>query len=582
MKESNNLKQTEPSTSLPEVTPEEEKKIVSSLKSESFSFVPDQLGTIMARCHIDNAVAPEEEKEMKGLLKEEAASFVPDKLQDVMKAAGISNALTEKDQEDLIKALEGETAAFVPNDLGAVKKATGTYNPYLDQEALATQEKLHNEGADVVPDVEDKVYKETGAKKHFSFGAYFKKHWIPLTSGFAVAAAAVAVIAVVPNFVKQTSASATYVSVTITPASSLLTTTGMAGLVSTTTEEAAAPTGGTSYTLNRYTPSWSFVADSKNLVKASTFTPMNYSGKLLKNNYDFSISDGITADVATAKLIPPSYQGGYLQNVQQNNQPVYNKITINVFSTDSAYLANYKTKYESALSSALTANQVYANVNFNVVNLSDEFAGVSSDEAKKILNICASINEALSSNQTQLTVASLKKEDSQIIDALDAVLNDAASAQMTARGLTALKQGLALALSGTTSTLTEQKYKDLIDEIKYYVRSLPWCYGNEDQIRSLLTDEGYFLVGEAIRGTDSRDGWKLFTDARDYIIANRTKSVEDFVALLSKTDALVKKNAMPDGYSNEKPDDGMHQHGDPGPGDWHGGMGDFVPGGEPH
>src|SRR5574344_1706012 len=309
MKESNNLKQTEPSTSLPEVTPEEEKKIVSSLKSESFSFVPDQLGAIMARCHIDNAVAPEEEKEMKGLLKEEAASFVPDKLQDVMKAAGISNAVSEKEEEDLIKALEGETKAFVPNDLGAVKKATGTYNPYLDQEALATQEKLHNEGADVVPNVEDKVYKETGAKKHFSFGAYFKKHWIPLTSGVAVAAAAIAVIAIVPNLVKQTSASTTYVSVTITPASSLLTTTGVSGLVSTTLDEADAQAG-TSYSLNRYTPSWSFVADAANLVKASTFTPMNYSGKLLESNYNLSIAEGITAYEATAKLIPPSYQGG--------------------------------------------------------------------------------------------------------------------------------------------------------------------------------------------------------------------------------------------------------------------------------
>ena len=580
MKESENLKPTE-STSLPEVTPEEEKKIVSSLKSESFSFVPDQLNAIMARCHIETSVAPETEKEVTGLLKEESASFVPDKLQDVMKAVGVSNELSEKEQEDLVKALEGETSSFVPNDLGAVKKATGTYNPYLDQEALATQEKIHNEGAEVVPNVEKKVYEETGAKKHFSFGAYFKKHWIPLTSGFAVAAAAVAVIVVVPNLANQTSASGTYVSVTITPASSLLTT-GVSGLVSTSVEEADAPTSGTTYSLNRYTPSWSFLADSSNLVMSSTFAPKNYSGELLATNYKLSstITNGLSAQDATAKLVAPSYQGGYLQNVQNNNQPVYNQITINVFSTDSSYSSNYETKYRSALTSALTSNQVYANVSFNVTNLSSEFAGVSTSEAQKIINVCTSINEALTHGETKLTVTALKKEDTRIIDALDSVLNKAAMARMTSRGLVALKEGLYLSLQGATSTLTAAKESDEIDDIKNYVGNLPWCYGNEDQIRPLLNNEGYYLVGEAIRGTDSKDIWNKFADVRDYIISVRTKSTDDFVSLLGKTQALVEANSMPDGYSQEKPDDGQHQHGDPGPGDWHGGVGDFGPGGD--
>ena len=130
------------------------------------------------------------------------------------------------------------------------------------------------------------------------------------------------------------------------------------------------------------------------------------------------------------------------------------------------------------------------------------------------------------------------------------------------------------------SPLTAAKESDEIDEIKNYVGALPWCYGNEDQIRSLLSNEGYYLVGEAIRGTDSKAIWNTFADVRDYIISVRTKSTDDFVSLLGKTQALVEANSMPDGYSQEKPDDGQHQHGDPGPGDWHGGVGDFGPGGD--
>jgi VIT1/CCC1 family predicted Fe2+/Mn2+ transporter len=574
MKESDNLKPTEKANSS-EVKPAEEKEILASLKAESFSFVPDKLDAIMAKTQPQEALKPEEEKAIVTSLKEEASAFVPDKLQDIMKACGLDNAMSAEEQEEIVNALEGEGQAFVPHDLGAVKKATGTYNPYLDQDSLATQEKLHNEGAKVVPDVSAKVYQETGAKKHFSLAAYFKKHWIPLTSGFAVAAAAIAVVVVVPNVAKQTSASGTYVSVTITPASALATTT-TSGLLSPTS---------ITYDINKNTPSWSFLADANNTVKNSSFTPTNLSGSLLETKYQLSskIVSGIQAYEAVAKLVGPSYEGGYLQNIQQNNAPVNNGITINIYSTDASYASKYQSDYQTSLNSALTSSQVYASVTFNTINVSDELLGVGDDEGKTILHLYSN----LSTINSDVTLALLKKKDASVLSKVESILNQAAEVQVTARGLEALKQGLAYFLVGRSSALTAAQVSDLRGDIAYNFRALPWCYTeNSSLVLTGIHNDGYYLVGDAILGTDSRMVWDEFKKVRDYLISKANASTDDALSLLAKTEELVTEStgyAMPDGYNQEKPDDGHHEHGEPGQGDWHGGIGDFGPGGgQPH
>jgi hypothetical protein len=220
MKESNNLKPTNRlDSSLPEVSPSEEKEIISKLNAEAYAFVPDKLLDIMAACHLDASVAP-------------------------------------ADEAEIISALEGESQAFTTHSLSSIQKATNTYNPSLDTASLALNEKVKNEGADIVPNVEDEVYEKTGARRHFSF----KKHWIAWTSGMLVGAASIAMVVMVTNGTFATSAEGTYVSVTVTPASYASTQTSIAYAYNSASST-------TTTSMNSYTPKWSFSADASNLVQ---------------------------------------------------------------------------------------------------------------------------------------------------------------------------------------------------------------------------------------------------------------------------------------------------------------------------
>ena len=117
--------------------------------------------------------------------------------------------------------------------------------------------------------------------------------------------------------------------------------------------------------------------------------------------------------------------------------------------------------------------------------------------------------------------------------------------------------------------------------ISSYAQALPWCNGNLniEKIKYGLQNEGYYLVGDSIKGTDDGMAWKMFKELRNYIIAKEATSTDSLVTLLKKTTSLIQDNAMPDGYNQERPDNGGHDHGDPGPGDWHGGIGNFGPDG---
>jgi hypothetical protein len=569
MKEQDSLKQTESTTPLPEVKKEEEEAMLASLKSESISFVPDQLEAIMARCHLEASVDPQNEKEVTSALQMEASSFVPDKLQDIMKACGVSNEMSAKDQEEVVRALEGETSRFVPNSLGAVKKTTGTYNPYLDQGALAAQEKIHNEGANVVPDVEAKIYQETGVKKHFSFGEYFRKHWIALSSGVAVAAAAIAVIAIVPNLAKQTSAGSTYISVTVTPASAIATT-GMSGLQ---TAYDAATLG----SANTYTPSWSYIADSNNVV--NTFASDNYSAKLV----GATIPDKTSAYDAAAALVTPSYNHGYLETKSTEYK---NVISVQVYSSDSTYASKYESNFQSSLNAALLTKKIYATINFSVSDVSSSLSGLSDDEARSITRVSAALHEGI-------TLDNVKKMPSEILKEMTTVIDDLEVAPLSSKALDAIKEGLAISyndyyLKKPAATMSAAQFAQKQKEIIADAGALDWANnGNLDNVKNGLANNAYYVVGDSIQSANGRV-WNTFQELRSYILAVSAESDDTYLNLLQGVDDLAKtvltqNGALPD---TGKPDAGGHDHGDgptQNPDGWGNGGGDFHgPGGGDH
>ena len=121
---------------------------------------------------------------------------------------------------------------------------------------------------------------------------------------------------------------------------------------------------------------------------------------------------------------------------------------------------------------------------------------------------------------------------------------------------------MSIFLLGTKSKFTAAQISDIRGDIAYNVQALPWCYpANIDGVKAGLKNDGYYLVGDEIRGTDSPKLWDEFKEVRDYLIAQASASKEDQLALLGKTTALIEANGMPDGYNQERPDDGHHKHG---------------------
>jgi hypothetical protein len=526
MKESNNLNKTEPDlSSEKEVTPSEEKAILSSLQMES-------------------------------------SSFVPDKLQDIMKATKAETApLDEKEQEEIVAALEGESQAFVPNDLTAVQKATGTYNPYYSQEDLAVKEKVKNEGAEVVPDVENDVYAATGAKKHFSF----KKHWIAWASGTLVAAASIATIVVLSNKTVTSLASGTYVSVTMQPASSVSLGTTLLPAYSTNS-------------VNTNCPSWSFLADQSNYV--STLSPDNYSAKLV----DYSLSGKTLATSVTSDLVSHSYNKGYLETIDPT---LRNKIVIDVYSTNANYESVYGDQFKTAIDASLTSNHIYADVTFNVVNISSELSDVKDGEAQDIIDVYNSFSEAVTLKELQ------RNYDNGIVPALHAILKSAGTAKLSPLALKAFKEGLFLSYQAyekqDSPKITSAEASDLRDSL-IANPGLPWAnYENQSWVIAGLKKDAYYVIGDSIAGndTDHRFHWPEFAELRSYLLTTRETNAKNYLTFLSEVQTLADLSQdatgyIADGYNNAHPDDGQHNHGDgpnnhegwgDGGGDWHDGPG---------
>lgn len=562
MKEQANCKKnTTDASTLPEVTSEDEKALLGSLKAEAASFVPDALPKVLSATQQKTSVSPEEEKIILTSLKLEAAHFVPDKLQDILKACHIDQGVDEASEEDIVKALEGEGQAFTPHALGSVEKATGTYNPYYDQADLALKEKVKNEGNDIVPDVESKVYAETGVKrKRFSF----KNHWIAWTSGLAVAAASIATIVVVSSGAFQTVASGSYVSVSITPASYAATTSSVLCAYSATTSSGS---------VNSYTPSWDFSADKNNLVSASSLTPANYSAKLV----GVSLASSKQAYEVAQALVAPSYEKGYLET---KDPSVKNVITINVLSSQSDYESKYADAYKTSINNALTGSKIYAEIRFNVVDLSTSLTGVNETTAQKLVRVYWALNQ-------QVGLAELKAIPSSVLDALDNLSSSLKTARLSSRALQASQEAMALSYAyyakTKTTTLSKSDYENDKATLIGHAGSLPWATSqNLAHVQAGLTKDAYYFMGDSIGGTDGGSEWHLFQEIRGYLMSTREKSASDYVSYLAEVTAAsdlahTSDGVMPDGYNNDRPDQGGHEHGDgPNSGNWGPGGGDWT------
>ena len=95
-------------------------------------------------------LSPLEEKELLSLIKAEASSFVPDKLCSILEACGIESGVSEEDEAFVLGLMK--TNVFVPNDKEALNKATGAFAPKAGKEEQALARRMRREANAFVPD----------------------------------------------------------------------------------------------------------------------------------------------------------------------------------------------------------------------------------------------------------------------------------------------------------------------------------------------------------------------------------------------------------------------------------------------
>jgi hypothetical protein len=525
-------------------------------------------------------VTPEDEASILGSLKAESASFVPDKLADVMKKAGVEAPVIEKeDEETILSSINKESSSFVPNDLLAIQKATGTVPLPSDQESLAIHEKVKNEGDLMVKEAEKEVFAKTGTRRRWSLSESFKSHKVTWISSLALGATAVAVAVgfIVTNGNKVTTTTMAYVSVSVQSASSYQKPVSGAYLA-----EAATTT-----TANTYTPSFSFVADSKNIAKASTLSADNYSASLVKAKISSLTSDIEAPSLIANKLLPPSYDLGYLET---KDRTLKNNITVTIYSDSSAFSSQYEASYKSAINDYLTKNSIYADVNITALTdstLNSYISDASSDNAQKILKAIGFLtNNGTDTANKEAFLKALSSEDSTVLDGLVNAFTAVASSPLSDQALVDVHDGIALAyyryITGYTLTSTE-KVADLQNELSRPENAylLPWGRSafSPDADRSLI-DNSYYINANAEwenqastyhNGLASHimtqgDALSVYYHIRDLINAS-TKEKAEFVSLMN---SIVQRVNGVGGNGGAFPDEHDHDHGGHDHGDWGG------------
>jgi hypothetical protein len=535
----------------------------------------------------DITVSPEEEASLLSSLKAEGASFVPDKLAGIMRKAGVEQtAVSAKDEADILSAVKKEGSSFVPNDLLAIQKATGTVPVPADQESLAIHEKVKNEGDEIVKNAEPAVFAKTGVRRRWSFGASFKAHKLSWIGGFATGAAAIALAVSLSVINNKSQATLAYVSVSVESASSYNnnSTSGLSLLAS-----------GTSATVNSYTPSFSFVTDGKNIAKANTLSANNYSATLVKAKIA-SVTDVAAPSLIAEKLLPPSYDLGYLETKEKN---LPNSITITIHSDNASFAGKYQSSYKDAINKYLTANKIYAEVTFKAEedsSLSSYTNELSSEKAAKVLKAYGFIsNDGADTTNKEVYLAALAKEDDDILDELLNAFSATASSALSDEAMSSVHDGISLAYlryingykldfsentSSLQAALAMRAYllpwesrqhsfnpSEYMDDNAYYINSNPsW--------ESLAV--GY-VAGMANHIDNTQKALSVYYRIRDQIMAS-SNTQDSFKSLLygvaERATNFRDRGAFPD---DRDYDDGRHDHGEPG-GDWGPGGGDWHEG----
>ncbi len=513
-------------------------------------------------------LTPEQEAKILFSLRSEASSFVPDKLLDALKACHVETSLDEKSEKAIVMALQ--ESKFAPNELPFIEKATGAFDPLKDKENFALTVKVRNEGAEIVPNVEDKIYKETGVKKHFSFASFLKSHWLPLASGTAALALTISAVAVVLSSSSSAAINGTYITVSLVPASHAVT-------------SACEDEETFSSKVNNYEPSWSFSADSQNVISA--YSCDNHSATLALKNYEPAFASK-KAYEAISDLVTPAHINGYLET---KDPEAKNVINITATSTDSAYGNTYSSAYESALDAALTksSNKIYAVINFAVISIDKEsLRGLSAKMAGTVASLYSSFHGLKAKDA--VTLRELKESNSEVLTTLEAAVNAGKEAKLSGKGLAAFKAGLAksyhLYRHNETPAYTASQIEEMRHELINDVSAVPWFCESRSQLEGLLQNDAYFIMDDDLGFSEDQDSsWYLYAQIRDYILKTKTMGTDSYVQYLNEVKALAANGKESTGYlpdnSQEDIDNGGHLPGDgpangedwgEGGGEWHG------------
>ena len=502
-------------------------------------------------------LSPAEEKEILSSIKAEASSFVPDKLLSVLKACGIESEATEEDEAFVLGMLKENS--FVPNDKAAVEKATGVAPEMRKDEKVLTR-RMRREANAFVPNKKREIYGKTGLKEHFSFARFMKKNW----AFVGVGAAAIAGISIGTSAYFNNraigNAASSYINVSITPS----------------TYEAQPPMRGYEGTseaqANNYKPAWGIAADKQNVV--TEVMANNYSANLVAISSDNLLEK--SAYQAVANLINPCYEKGYLEAVDKQSP---NTITIDIVSTIDNYADVYEDHFKDALNDALQKDRVYANVQFNVFKIDTL---VRSDHLKmaKISKIYSTFDREVDpkviADYNEDTVNNL---DAAINSAALARLSETGLKHLT----DGIKETF-LSLTGErqiTSSLTEQQFIDKRNELISQAWRLRQYFGTEDieKLIGFLTDEsGAIYVSDLNKFMmDENPMLKdAYRDVRNYILAKATETEEDYNNFLMSVSKHAESAQKSTGYFPDvsKVDPGIWSHGEGwcddgwGPGGW--------------
>ncbi len=505
-------------------------------------------------------LSPEQEKEILSLIKAEASSFVPDKLLSVLKACGIESEVSEEDEAFVLGMLKGNS--FVPDDKAALEKTTGIVTPDLKKDEKALTRRMRREASAFVPNKKHEIYSKTGLKEHFSFSRFMKKNWAFVGAG----AAAIAGLSIGANAYLNNreivNAASSYINVSITP-STCDVQAPMRGYEGTSEAQA-----------NNYKPSWGMSADNKNLV--TDVKANNYSANLVAVRSDNLLEK--SAYQAVADLINPCYEKGYLEAVDKAS---LNTITIDIVSTIDNYADVYEDSFKQALNSALQKDRVYANVEFNVFKIDTL---VRSDHLKmsKISKIYSTFNRevdpSIIANCNEETISNLES-------AIDSTAL-ARLSELGLKHLTEGIKETFLSFIGAkqiTSSISESEFKQMREELASHSWFLRQYFGTEDVDKlydSFNDDSGAIYISDLNKFMmDENPMLKdLYKEVRNYILAKATETEEDFSNYLLSVSKYAESAQKSTGYFPDagKADPGIWSHGDGwcepgwGPGGWGG------------